>query len=220
MPVIVVIAKADTLTDDELAAQRAEISARLASARIHRYTFLEQRAGGEGEGGAAKGRPKGGKDGSAPAPSLSKAEAAAEAAMERRLRGPRFSRGRGPCDPLAVLARGATYPWGSVDVENPAHSDFPLLRQLLLSHHTERLIDLARVRYRLYRAGRIRREHLGRLVSSLALVAAIARAAGAPPPTQLARALLLLLAQWRSGGEQKGMTRPRFGTSKVQRKAK
>jgi septin family protein len=29
MPVIVVIAKADTLTDDELAAQRAEISARL-----------------------------------------------------------------------------------------------------------------------------------------------------------------------------------------------
>jgi len=46
MPVVVVIAKADTLTDDELATQRRHIRRSLAECGVRAYTFLED-VGGE-----------------------------------------------------------------------------------------------------------------------------------------------------------------------------
>lgn len=168
MPVVLLIAKADTLTDAELGAQRREIRRILGAGAIRLYDFHERAAAGCDAGAREVGA-----DGGA-----GEREAAAGAPMHDGLIGPRYSRGRRPADPLAVLARSATYPWGAVSADEPAHSDFPLLRQLLLSHHAERLIELARARYRLYRARRVRLEQLGRLLTSAALVALATALAG------------------------------------------
>ena len=42
----------------------------------------------------------------------------------------------------AVRAR--SYPWGVVDIEDPAHCDFSLLRRLLLAEYTQHLVDRTR----------------------------------------------------------------------------
>ncbi|KAL0993726.1 hypothetical protein UPYG_G00112500 [Umbra pygmaea] len=49
--------------------------------------------------------------------------------------------------------RGRMYPWGVVDVENPAHSDFLLLRNMLVRTHMQDLKDVTReTHYENYRA--------------------------------------------------------------------
>ncbi|XP_074640149.1 septin-2-like [Tubulanus polymorphus] len=49
--------------------------------------------------------------------------------------------------------RGRMYPWGIVEVENPKHSDFLQLRQMLISTHMQDLKDVTRdVHYENYRA--------------------------------------------------------------------
>lgn len=190
MPVVVVIAKADTLTDDELALQRAQMRRELRACGVAVYDFLE---GGGGESDLARAAVTG----EGRTAELAGSAGADEAAMERALVGPRYSRGRRPADPLAVLSRGADYPWGSVSAADPAHSDSPLLQQLLLSHHTERLIELARARYRAYRAVRVRREQLRRLLGSAVLLALLGGRAGLRLPAAWEQQLAALLARVR-----------------------
>ncbi|XP_029923927.1 septin 4a isoform X2 [Myripristis murdjan] len=49
--------------------------------------------------------------------------------------------------------RGRLYPWGMVEVENPAHSDFLLLRNMLMRTHMQDLKDVTReTHYENYRA--------------------------------------------------------------------
>uniref|UniRef100_A0A3Q0ST34 Septin 4a n=1 Tax=Amphilophus citrinellus TaxID=61819 RepID=A0A3Q0ST34_AMPCI len=49
--------------------------------------------------------------------------------------------------------RGRVYPWGVVEVENPAHSDFLLLRNMLVRTHMQDLKDVTReIHYENYRA--------------------------------------------------------------------
>ncbi|XP_037543850.1 septin-5 isoform X2 [Nematolebias whitei] len=49
--------------------------------------------------------------------------------------------------------RGRAYPWGVVEVENPAHSDFLLLRNMLVRTHMQDLKDVTReIHYENYRA--------------------------------------------------------------------
>uniref|UniRef100_A0A8B9H7I5 Septin 4a n=1 Tax=Astyanax mexicanus TaxID=7994 RepID=A0A8B9H7I5_ASTMX len=49
--------------------------------------------------------------------------------------------------------RGRTYPWGVVEVENPAHSDFLKLRNMLVRTHMQDLKDVTReTHYENYRA--------------------------------------------------------------------
>uniref|UniRef100_A0A672GGC1 Septin n=1 Tax=Salarias fasciatus TaxID=181472 RepID=A0A672GGC1_SALFA len=49
--------------------------------------------------------------------------------------------------------RGRMYPWGAVEVENPAHSDFLLLRNMLVRTHMQDLKDVTReTHYENYRA--------------------------------------------------------------------
>ncbi|KAF6715767.1 Septin-4 [Oryzias melastigma] len=49
--------------------------------------------------------------------------------------------------------RGRSYPWGVVEVENPAHSDFLLLRNMLVRTHMQDLKDVTReMHYENYRA--------------------------------------------------------------------
>uniref|UniRef100_A0A3P8WU74 LIM domain kinase 1 n=1 Tax=Cynoglossus semilaevis TaxID=244447 RepID=A0A3P8WU74_CYNSE len=49
--------------------------------------------------------------------------------------------------------RGRLYPWGVVEVENPAHSDFLMLRNMLVRTHMQDLKDVTReIHYENYRA--------------------------------------------------------------------
>ena len=46
------------------------------------------------------------------------------------------------------VVRARSYPWGTLDIEDPAHCDFSLLRRLLLAEYTQHLVD--RTREQLY----------------------------------------------------------------------
>ena len=48
--------------------------------------------------------------------------------------------------------RGRQYPWGFVEVDNPKHSDFALLRRFLIQTHMQDLKDVTHdVHYENYR---------------------------------------------------------------------
>ena len=50
------------------------------------------------------------------------------------------------------MIRGRQYPWGVVDIENPAHSDFSYLRRFLIQTHMQDLKDVTHdVHYENYR---------------------------------------------------------------------
>jgi len=54
--------------------------------------------------------------------------------------------------------RGRKYPWGCVNIEDPAHSDFSLLRNLLLCQHTQHMIDkTSHTHYENYRCEKLNR---------------------------------------------------------------
>jgi len=54
--------------------------------------------------------------------------------------------------------RGRKYPWGCVNIEDQAHSDFSLLRNLLLCEHTQHMIDLtSSTHYENYRCDKLKR---------------------------------------------------------------
>lgn len=58
--------------------------------------------------------------------------------------------------------RGRMYPWGIVEVENPQHSDFTKLRQMLISTHMQDLKDVTcDVHYENYRAEHISEQMSG-----------------------------------------------------------
>lgn len=55
-------------------------------------------------------------------------------------------------------ARGRRYPWGVIEVENPDHNDFVVLRQLLVRDFMEELKEFtATTLYELYRLGKLER---------------------------------------------------------------
>ena len=60
-------------------------------------------------------------------------------------------RGRKPGEVLAVIARDGKYPWGNSCALDPEHSDLKLIRDSILSDHTERFLELATEKYGIYR---------------------------------------------------------------------
>ena len=182
MPVIVVISKADTLSDAELAAQREMLKNELALAHIVPYTFSEDVAR------SADAPPTAGSSAGSSAADAADAAVAFAAAKEARL--PlscrRYSRGRQPGEALAIASRSAGYPWGKLSAVDPNHSDLLLLQQLLLSHHAEELIHIARARYHSYRRRRVRVDMLQTLLKRLAFVAVSARMIATWEPEQTA----------------------------------
>jgi len=79
-------------------------------------------------------------------------------------------RGRRPGEVLAVIARNGKYPWGSSYSLDPEHSDLKLIRDSLLSEHTERFLELATEKYYTYRNQQIARKRRFGLVKYAALV--------------------------------------------------
>eukprot|EP00746_Dinoflagellata_sp_MGD_P120945 gnl/MRDRNA2_/MRDRNA2_56282_c0_seq1.p1 gnl/MRDRNA2_/MRDRNA2_56282_c0~~gnl/MRDRNA2_/MRDRNA2_56282_c0_seq1.p1 ORF type:complete len:419 (+),score=45.80 gnl/MRDRNA2_/MRDRNA2_56282_c0_seq1:62-1318(+) len=132
--IVPVIAKSDTLTDEEISEYRALVVRELRQSCIKYYDF-DREDGFESVEGAAN--------------------------EEKTMR---FVRGRLPGDPLAIVGRDGVYPWGHVSVADRSHSDFVLLKDLLLSEHTENIIDQACTRYQRFRKGRLRTQRAGGIV--------------------------------------------------------
>lgn len=148
--IIPVIAKADTLTDSELTAYRAEITKAFAREGIVPYSFDTS--------------PKDDVD-----PNGKDATAT-------------FSRGRRAGEALAIVSRDGLYTWGEVRSFDPVHSDLLLVRDLLLSQHTETFVQLARGKYGVYRARRIQRRKISDIVKYGIISALALRAMGVPLP--------------------------------------
>ena len=90
--------------------------------------------------------------------------------------------GRERGEPLGIIARDGHYPWGTSQFQFAAHSDFALLKDLLLSEHTEPLVEHASARYAKYRARRVRLGYATDAAKSLAVLALVGRALGLPVP--------------------------------------
>jgi len=65
-------------------------------------------------------------------------------------------RGRRSGEIMAIISRDGSYPWGK---SSPSHSDLQLIRDLLLSKHTERFLESAARHYTDYRTKRIQRRY-------------------------------------------------------------
>ena len=144
LAIVPVIAKTDTLTDEELAEYRAMLRDEFTKNNIQVYDFGEK----------------------------------SSELLEKRA----FARGRERGEPLGIIARDGHYPWGTSQFQFAAHSDFALLKDLLLSEHTEPLVEHASARYARYRARRVRLGYATDAAKSLAVLALVGRALGLPVP--------------------------------------
>jgi len=133
LTIVPVIAKADTLTDDEITKYRKEIMEVLEKDRIKVYDFdglLQVK--NEGISGL-------------------------------------FRRGRKPGETVSIISRDGNYPWGKSKAFDPNHSDLTLIRDILLSQHTEQFLHVSLSHYARYRSRRL----LSRMFGNVAKYAAI-----------------------------------------------
>ena len=129
-----IIAKADTMTDDEIAQYRAQLVEIFKREKIDVYNFEK------------------------------------DWLPSKNASTNKLNRGRRPGEALAIISRDGTYAWGTSSSFDPNHSDLSTIRDLLLSEHTERFLQLAKEKYTDYRAGRIRRRKFTDAVKYAALV--------------------------------------------------
>ncbi|OEU19271.1 hypothetical protein FRACYDRAFT_235321 [Fragilariopsis cylindrus CCMP1102] len=127
--IVPIIAKADTLTDDEIANFRAELTKIWKEESIDVYSLDDDHHN----------------------PSSIRSEQnkilnTDDDSLKRTL-----YRGRRPGEVLAVIARDGKYPWGNSCAFDPEHSDLKLIRDSILSDHTERFLELATEKYGIYR---------------------------------------------------------------------
>lgn len=134
--IIPIIAKADTLTDEEVVSYRAELNQIFEEEGINIYDFDDMNAS------SSDGTPQ----------------------------STAFDRGRKPGEVLAIISRDGNYPWGESYSFNREHSDLRLIRDLLLSKHTERFVDSALTKYTEYRSTRLAR---GKWINALKRIAII-----------------------------------------------
>ncbi|KAJ7220226.1 Septin [Mycena pura] len=128
---IPVIAKADTMTEDEIADAKALITSDLA---FHGIRIFQPPIYDDDD-----------------AESIAEAEALARAAPFAVVGAARAVR-----TPDGRAVRGRAYPWGVVEVDNPAHCDFGLLRAMLVRTHMEALrARTADVLYETWRTQRL-----------------------------------------------------------------
>jgi len=142
--IVPVIAKADTLTDEEIASYRAELREILERERIEVYDFdgLDAAVSGASGSGLSAGLGVG-------------------FGLGMGLDGKAFHRGRKPGETLTIISRDGNYPWGKSRAFDPDHSDLTLIRDLLLSQHTERFLSVAMGHYATYRSRRIVKRKIG-----------------------------------------------------------
>ena len=171
--IIPVIAKADTLTNEEITAYRAELVKAFAREEIQPYNFdmlpPSRRFASSTTSAATQNQDANHGNETSP----DEAET---------LQVIPLSRGRRAGEALGVVSRDGRYPWGAIRSMDPVHSDLILVRDLLLSQHTETFVELAREKYGLYRTRRIRRRQVGDVLKIVALGLLTAKALGVSIP--------------------------------------
>ena len=156
--IVPIIAKADTLTDEEIAVYRAELREILERERIHVYDF-------DGVNGRVHDNVN---SSSMHRNYLMMANTNSNSSNQNS-----FHRGRKPGETLTIISRDGNYPWGKSRAFDPGHSDLTLIRDVLLSKHTERFLQVALGHYARYRARRIAKRNLGDVVKYAMLLGLI-----------------------------------------------
>jgi cell division control protein 12 len=154
--IVPIIAKADTLTDEEIAVYRAELREILERERIHVYDFDGVNVNVNGRGHVH----------------VHDDVNVNSSSMHRKYLNS-FHRGRKPGETLTIISRDGNYPWGKSRAFDPCHSDLTLIRNVLLSEHTERFLQVASGHYARYRARRIAKRNLGDVVKYAVLLGLI-----------------------------------------------
>ena len=139
--IVPVIAKADTMTDAEIARYRAELNQVWKDESIEVYSLDNDYQPRKPSQRSSARKP-----------------------------GYKFRRGRRSGEVLAIVSRDGIYPWGHSRALNPEHSDLVLIRDSLLSEHTERFLELANQKYGAYRNQRLVAQHRSDRLKYLALL--------------------------------------------------
>ncbi len=146
--IVPVIAKADTMTDEEIARYRAELARIWEDESIGVYSLDERHDRKFKFGGRTNvTRPN-----------------VANSGNEK------FYRGRRPGEALAIICRDGMYPWGHSYALDPEHSDLKLIRDSLLSEHTERFLELATAKYVAFRDAQIAKQSRSETLKYVALI--------------------------------------------------
>jgi septin family protein len=148
--IVPVIAKADTMTDDEIARYRAELTRIWEDESIDVYSLDENEKRNRKRRFAAANHLK--------------------TAGGQSNNNNNFYRGRRPGEVLAIISRDGIYPWGHSCALDPEHSDLKMIRDSLLSEHTERFLELATAKYVAYRDARIAQRSRSEALKYVALV--------------------------------------------------
>lgn len=139
IPIVPIIAKADTLTNEEIAHYRAMLRRTCQKEKIKIYDFDEN-----------------------------------SSTVSKQSANESYNRGRRKGEALAIIARDANYPWGKARSFDPNHSDLKLIRDLLLSEHTERFLEKSKQQYMKYRARRMKKAKIVRIATYVAVAGVLA----------------------------------------------
>ncbi|CAJ1940022.1 unnamed protein product [Cylindrotheca closterium] len=172
VPIVPIIAKADTLTDDEISEYRALLKKTLEKEQIQVYDFdsiemdgWEPKTFAPNFFGRGKGKEKSNATGTKSFLDTDRSDARLiRAVLKKTTLQNRNYRGRKKSEALAIIARDGIYPWGEAVSQDPHHSDLRLIRDLLLSEHTERFLEQSQMQYQQYRTNSIAR---GKVVGGL-----------------------------------------------------
>lgn len=152
--IVPIIAKADTLTDDEIVQFREKLSEIWDKESINIYSLDyddNDDDNGDDQGGDKKSIIRNGVK-----MMMSEIRNSNKSSNKKKMM--MFHRGRRPGEVLAIIARDGTYPWGTNCALDPQHSDLNLIRDLLLSDHTEQFLKLAKGKYCSFRDKQITRK--------------------------------------------------------------
>uniref|UniRef100_A0A6U9ZJ14 Septin-type G domain-containing protein n=1 Tax=Pseudo-nitzschia australis TaxID=44445 RepID=A0A6U9ZJ14_9STRA len=147
--IVPVIAKADTMTDSEIARYRAELEQIWRDESIDVYSLDDHYHPSSTKQQRLKNRPH------------------RETSSSNNNK---FHRGRRSGEVLAIVSRDGIYPWGHSCALDLEHSDLLLIRDSLLSEHTERFLELANQKYSVYRNQQLVRQKRSDILKYMALV--------------------------------------------------
>ena len=134
VPIVPIIAKADTLTDEEIANYRSMLKIIFRKDNIHVYDFDNDTDTG------------------------SHTTTNNNGSSNNSNNNNKYNRGRRRGEVLAIIGRDGYYPWGKSKSYDRNHSDLKLIRDMLLSQHTETLLEQSYNQYLEYRTTMIRKQ--------------------------------------------------------------